>query len=420
MNINNQNNKYTIWLYNLNSREYNLLIKEFPKEHFEVIDIMNDYTKFETLQKQKLLDKPDIVICDMNTEITNELRNILYKSCCGLAKVTTKSIDDPFASIFQLNDEKIEIMVKKNKIYMKQLITKKDFSIQKIIDLCQLSNIGKLQKLMKIEADNIIKTIDLNQELNSRKSISYVSREYLFKLAHTLNEIISLKDNYTAGHCQRVAIYSEALGHALNLSNSQIEDLILAAYLHDIGKIGLPDAVITKTSKLNDLEFNLMKKHVELGSSILPTEQLGYLKEAVRGHHEKYDGTGYPDGLKGENISLFAQILAIADSFDAMTSQRSYNKVKSAEEAFDDLIRHTKPKDIEGGLGMFYNPILVDKFVETISNSKTIMENLHHAKELADQKMLLNEQKEMLQREMEIQNEKNIGGNRYAWFLLYN
>ena len=127
-----------------------------------------------------------------------------------------------------------------------------------------------------------------------------------------------------------------------------------------------------------------MKKHVELGALLLPGDQLGYLNSIVRAHHEKYDGSGYPDGLKENDIPLFAQILAIADSFDAMTSQRSYNQVKSAEEAFEDLKMHTKPYGVDGGLGLFYNPVLVDKFIKVIKNSKTTMDNLQAAKKLAD------------------------------------
>ncbi len=415
MNIDSQNKKYKIWLYNLSSREYSILINEFPKEHFDITDIINDHTRFKSLLDMDLLDKPDIVICDMDTPITDEIRGILYKSCCGLAKVTTHHIDIPLSNILELNNEEIETKIKKNRIYTTEIITKKEFSIQKIIDLCQLSNIEKLQKIMRIEASNLLGNFDVVRQLNSGKNISYVSKEFLFKLAHNLNEFISLKDNYTAGHCERVALYAEALGRTINLSNEQLEDLILSAYLHDIGKIGLPDAVITKTGKLNDLEFNLMKKHVELGASLLPTE-LGYLHDAVRGHHEKYDGSGYPDGLKGENIPLFAQILAIADSFDAMTSQRSYNKVKSADEAFDDLKKHSKPKGIDDGEGLFYNPVLVDKFIKTISSSKTIMYNLKYSKELADQKSKLIEQQEQLQRIgiFEQNAEKTSGGNKYA------
>lgn len=399
MKNNYKNSKYLIWLYNVNSREYMIISQYLPEEHFEIIDIGNDYTNFNNLKNKHILEKPDIVITDSKNSIDSNIIAILYESHCGLAKVTTQKVEHILGNTFELSDDEME-ETKNGKSYK---ITKTQKSINKIIDICQLSNIEKLQRITNIQAKQTYNTIDINQALDEGKGFDYISKEYLFKLSKTLNEFISLKDNYTAGHCERVANYSEALGHALNMNNEQIEDLILAANLHDIGKIALPDAVITKTSKLNDLEFNLMKKHVELGSLLLPGNQLGYLKDAVRAHHEKYDGSGYPDGLKGNQIPLFAQILAIADSFDAMTSQRSYNKVKSATEAFEDLKRHTKPYGVEDGLGMFYNPTLVDKFIKVISESKTTMETLNNAKIQADMNANYKEQQDQLQKEKEIQ-----------------
>lgn len=380
MKQNYKNSKYIVWLYDINSREYLTIKKYLPEEHFEVLDIANDYTKFFELKNKHILEKPDVVICDIESKIDNKIIEALYNAHCGLAKVSTKKIDIPLGNSFELSDEEIEI--RKNKKYIK--MTKSELSINKIIDMCQMSNIGKLQKITNLQATETYSNINVNEKLEKGSSFENISKEYLFKLANTLNNFIEFKDNYTAGHCERVATYSEALGIALGLDEKQIEDLILAANLHDIGKIALPDAAITKTGKLNDLEFNLMKKHVELGTLLLPSNSLGYLKESIRAHHEKYDGTGYPDGLKGNEIPQFAQILAIADSFDAMTSQRSYNKVKSAYEAFDDLKRHTKPYGVEDGLGVFYNPEYVDKFIKVISESKTIMENLDKAKKQAD------------------------------------
>lgn len=404
-----KNSKYTIWLYDINSREYMIIQKYLPEEHFDIVDIGNDYLKFNELKDFHILQKPDIVICDVDSLIDNKIMKILYESHCSLAKVSTKKQTSFLDNTFELTNEPVE-EIKKGKVIN---TTRSEKSIQKIIDMCQLSNIMKLQTLTNLGAKSIYQSIDINKELESGKSTNYVSKEYLFKLAQTLNDFISLKDNYTRGHCERVANYAEALGHALNMDDEELENLILAANLHDIGKIALPDAVINKTDKLSDLEFNLMKKHVELGASLLPINELGYLKEAVRGHHEKYDGSGYPDGLKGEQIPKLAQILAIADSFDAMTSQRSYNHVKSAEEAFEDLKKHTKPYGIDGGLGEFYNPKLVDKFIDVISNSKTTMDNLRETKKQADlninYKLQQDEQKEKHDRQLVLKGDVNNG-----------
>ncbi len=375
-----KNSKYTIWLYNISSREYTIIKEFLPEEHFDVIDIGNDFSKFNELQDLHILQKPDVVICDVNSVINDNIIGNLYRAHCALAKVSTKPQTSILDNTFELTDEKIESIKNGKSI----TATKTEKSMHKIIDMCQLAKIIKLQSLTKLGAKNIYESMNISEELDSGKSTASISKQYLFKLAQTLNDFISFKDNYTRGHCERVANYAEALGHAIDMNDEELEDLILAANLHDIGKIALPDAVITKTDKLNDLEFNLMKKHVQLGASLLPGNELGYLKDAVRAHHEKYDGSGYPDGLKGDEIPKLAQILAIADSFDAMTSQRSYNHVKSAKEAFEDLKRHTKPYGVDDGLGVFYNPKLVDVFIEVISNSKTTMANLEEAKRQAD------------------------------------
>lgn len=408
----NTNNKYIIWLYNLSFREYMIIKNFFPEEHFEVTDIEKDFTRFNELKNKKLLEKPDVVICDVNTEFTSEIKDIIYDCLCGIAKVSLRPVRVYTGNTFELTDEEISVNIKKNGRYEKKTTTKIEDAMNKIIEICQLSNIQKLQKITSKVANNVLSSIDVDALLHSGNGASYVSKEYLFKLAKILNDFISFKDHYTSGHCERVAAYSEALAIALGMDNNQVEDLILAAQLHDIGKIALPDAVITKTSKLNDLEFGLMKKHVELGTSILPANSFNSIKAAIKGHHEKIDGSGYPDGLKGDEIPYFAQILAIADSFDAMTSQRTYNKVKTAEEAFDDLLKHTKPYGVDGGLGIHYNNELVKKFIEVISNSKTIMDKLNAQKLIADMNITNDEKNEKLKKEKDYQYTK--GGNFYA------
>ena len=301
-------------------------------------------------------------------------------------------------------DEKPEIDEEKAKIVRKIFcLYLEGYSINKIIEKCQMANIGKVQNLVKKEDQETSKTINVEEELKSGKTFSEVTTDYLFKLADHLNTFITFKDFYTSGHCKRVAAYAEALGHYLKLSNKEIEEFILAANLHDIGKIALPDAIINKTGKLDDLEYKLMQSHVKLGASILPDDKFSDLKDIVKAHHERYDGTGYPDGLKGNEIPFFAQILAIADSFDAMTSQRSYNKVKSAEEAFLDLQLHTKPYGVDGGLGVFYNPELVPKFIEVISNSNTIMTQLAEEKAMADLRYDYKEKQDKKKNDMDVQ-----------------
>lgn len=403
----NHNNKYIIWLYNLTAREYTILKPFFPEEHFDIIDILDDKRKFSELAEEGILNKPDLLICDENTSLDENIKNVLYNSKCGLAKVTTRKLQTYSGNTFELTNENITILEKKGDKFLQKNTTVVAESLNKITDLCQQANIAKLHEMIKHKSNKILSHIDIDKEYTEGKTFSDVSKDYLFKLAKVLNNYISLKDHYTAGHCKRVSMYTEALGIAYGLNNSELEDLILAANLHDIGKIALPDAVITKTSKLTDFEYNLMQKHVELGTNILPNNAYNRIKSSIRGHHEKLDGSGYPDGLKENEISQGAKMIAIADSFDAMTSQRSYNKVKSAYEAFDDLLAHTKSKE-EGGLGYFYDPELVNLFIKTISNSKTIMDELAKQKAIAD--VNYERAKNLINNEDEVEK----GAKRYA------
>lgn len=409
---NKTNSKYIVWLYNLNAREYMILRNFFPEEHFEVTDIGNDIAKFNELKNKNLLEKPDVLICDINTELTTDIKNNIYDSLCGIARVSMQPIKFYTGNTFELTNEEITINIKRNGKYIKQQITKVEDTMNKIIEICQIANIQKLQKITTQVADNVLSKMNADQLSHSENKEISVSKGYLFKLARILNNFISFKDHYTSGHCERVATYAEALAISLGMGNEQVEDLILAANLHDIGKIALPDRVITKTSRLNDLEYNLMKKHVELGTSILPSHVFNNIKDAIKGHHEKMDGSGYPSGLAGDQIPYFAQILAIADSFDAMTSQRTYNQVKSPEEAFEDLLKHTRPLGVDGGLGFHYNAELVKKFIEVISSSKTIMDKLTEQKMIADMNMQKEKQQEQLKKEKDYQYIK--GGNSCA------
>jgi len=150
---------------------------------------------------------------------------------------------------------------------------------------------------------------------------------------------IEAKDPYTRGHSQRVMNYCMAIANAMNLPDEQKKIIQYSAVLHDVGKIGISDSIIGKPSPLDDKEFKTIKKHPEIGDEIAST--ITFLEEGrelIRHHHERYDGNGYPDGLKGEEISLVARIAAVADSYDAMATNRPYDKPWSKERAIARLI----------------------------------------------------------------------------------
>lgn len=163
-------------------------------------------------------------------------------------------------------------------------------------------------------------------------------KETFHETAQALAETIEKRDPYTGGHTQRVMRYSVSIGELMGLSGKELEDLKLAAILHDIGKIGVRDDVLLKQARLEEDEVKKMNQHTEYGAEILRhVSRLKDIVPGVRSHHEKYDGSGYPDKLKGDDIPLIARIIAVADTFDAMTTDRPYRKGLSPETAFEEL-----------------------------------------------------------------------------------
>ncbi len=152
----------------------------------------------------------------------------------------------------------------------------------------------------------------------------------LFALA----QAVEARDSYTAEHCQRLATYSVALGVALGLSRPELIALYRGGFLHDIGKVSIPDSILHGNKRLTDAEWVVMKQHTVRGEEICrPMKSLAPVLPIIRSHHEKWDGTGYPDGLQGENIPLLARILQIVDIFDALITERTYKRAFSVQEA---------------------------------------------------------------------------------------
>lgn len=172
----------------------------------------------------------------------------------------------------------------------------------------------------------IIKVIRrLQVDHNRHVSVYENLKETLFGIVHCLSTAIDAKDTYTCGHSERVARIAVRLGEEMNLSRGETSDLYLAGLLHDVGKIGIRDDVLCKPGPLNPAEEEHIREHPVIGERIISSvSRLAYLRPAVRGHHERYDGKGYPDGLVGDAIPPMARILAVADSCDAMMSARRY------------------------------------------------------------------------------------------------
>lgn len=169
-----------------------------------------------------------------------------------------------------------------------------------------------------------------------------------------LVEAIEAKDSYTRGHSENVAKYALAIGNKMDLTDSEIEELQIAALLHDIGKIGIREEVLNKPTKLNDLEYRHIKQHPGIAYQIIGRiPGIERVAKIVLHHHERYDGQGYPEGLKGDEIPLGARILAVADTFDAMSSNRSYRNALPLDAIKQELLRNSGIQFDPGILGVF-------------------------------------------------------------------
>lgn len=208
----------------------------------------------------------------------------------------------------------------------------------------------------------VFDTMFRNNDKNAHaKNHAHIYKEYESTI-YALTAAIDAKDHYTFSHSTNVAYYATALAKALGMNEDMIEIIRQAALLHDVGKIGIPESVLNKAGSLTDEEYEMIKGHVEASIDIIRhLPSLDYVIPAVIGHHERYDGKGYPRRIAGEDIPLTARILCVADSFDAMTSVRCYKKAFPVKVAREKLIQDA---------GKQFDTELVRKFVECLDNGK--------------------------------------------------
>lgn len=231
-----------------------------------------------------------------------------------------------------------------------------DFIEKPIIKEVLLSRVEKALELTDYRKD-------LQKKLDEKtRQIETAYIQTMATLAHT----IDAKDPDTNGHSQRVASYTKQITESLGWSKQKCDNAFYIALLHDVGKIGVPDAVLKKQDRLTDEEYKLMKQHPIIGANILKDiKMLDGLAHGTMYHHERYDGTGYPYGMKGEEIPLIARIISVADTFDAMTSTRCYRK---------GLTRETAMAELKKQSGRQFDPVIVKKFLQ-IADRLKVSEN---------------------------------------------
>ncbi len=231
----------------------------------------------------------------------------------------------------------------------------------------RMKNVSKL-KMSQIIMDDFNNQLEKEVELATK---ALVRRE---KEALTvLSNAAEYKDPETASHVARVAHYSKLIAQKYGLDEDEQEVIFYASPLHDIGKVGISDAILLKPGKLDDKEMEIMKEHTNIGMSILDSSENPFLKAGAiisSTHHEKFDGSGYPNGLRGENIHIYGRITAIADVFDALTSKRSYKEPWLFERAIEYLQEQS---------GSHFDPFLCELFINNIDEIRSIYEEFKGA-----------------------------------------
>lgn len=274
--------------------------------------------------------------------------------------------DQVVEEIRKFNQELYIILLTGHKDLAPPLETIKRLSIQ---GYCEKSD--KFDQLLLL-IESAIKSIkqmkiikDINQQLaESQENLEKAYLESIEIIRHT----VEAKDPYTRGHSDRVAEYSVLIGKHMGLAEGELHTLKIGGLFHDIGKIGIPDSILLKEAKLSDDEYSQIKNHPAIGKHILANASLFQdIIPIVFNHHERFDGKGYPSNLEGENIPLFARIAAVADTFDAMTSKRSYRNALPLEVVIE---------EIQKCAGSQFDPKITEVFLDILKNHYSDIEEI--------------------------------------------
>ncbi len=251
---------------------------------------------------------------------------------------------------------------KRSKSLEKELSIANLQSLEYAHDLSILFREAKAQKIELLNTNNQLKKYadDLRKTVSILKAVNNELQEAYYDTIQRLVIAVEYKDQFTGQHIVRMSKYSALIAEKCGLPEQEVLNILYAAPMHDVGKIGIPDSIITSPNKLTPAEFAIMKRHTIIGSEILDNAKSKILKIARQialSHHEKWDGTGYPFGLKEDKIPLAGRIVALADTFDVLTSKRSYKDPFPIDYAVDIIKKNS---------GKQFDPTLVDVFIKNL------------------------------------------------------
>ena len=236
--------------------------------------------------------------------------------------------------------------------------------LQKLLEGTRNISIGNLAYQVEVAGDDEIS--ELARSFNQMIISLYDSRKrihnYFYSVIQSFARIVEARDKYTKGHSERVAEYAEKIALKMGFRQEEVELLKETALLHDIGKLGVQESILNKKEKLTEQEWEIIRKHPSIGEDMLsPVLAQKEMLAAVKQHHERFDGNGYPNKLSGDDINVFAQILSVADAYDAMTSSRAYRPAFTKQMAAEELKKNS---------GSQFNPKIVDAFLQALQEEK--------------------------------------------------
>lgn len=291
----------------------------------------------------------------------------IYEGICGEAARTGQPVFDPRSdlratSVYVTSQERVSYRREGESAMAIPLILENE-----VAGVIFVNRTGHF-RFTDVDFDTFLLFAGLAGAALDRTILEQHNRDLYRASTEVLAAVVDAKDPTTLRHSRHVSSYSRMIAELMELSPEEIERVELAGLLHDVGKLGIPDRVLQKPGRLTDDEFALIKSHADRGARILQRHPaLEHLTSMVRHHHEYYDGRGYPVGLEGEDIPIGARIIGVADAFDTMTSERTYQRRKSAEDAIQELERCA---------GMQFDPELVRRFVARLKEEPALVQEI--------------------------------------------
>lgn len=287
--------------------------------------------------------EPDLIICDM---IMDGMDGIDF---LGKVREERKNIPVIIMSAYGSYDKVVQAL----ELGAQDFIAK-PFRPNAVVDI--VKKVLKVSKFSVEKKEKLIKS--------EMSPIRRILRDSYMSILKSFAIILESKDPYIREHSMRVTKYSVLLAKEIGLSSNEVEIIENTAYFHDIGKVGISDTILQKSDKLTEEEWSSMRRHPEIGYEIIePLKVLHIALPGIKHHHERFDGKGYPDGLKGEDIPLSARILTIADAYEALTANRPYRKARNTTEAVSELKKCS---------GTQFDPKLVEVFIKMLKKAGEI------------------------------------------------